>query len=44
MEIAAFNQMSGLMLRPWEIEIIEVLDDQWMAVQAQKNDDENGDH
>jgi hypothetical protein len=33
-EIEAFNRLSGLALRPWEIEVIEALDDRWMAAQA----------
>jgi hypothetical protein len=33
-EIDAFNRLSGLVLRPWEIEVIEALDGAWMAAQA----------
>jgi hypothetical protein len=32
-EIDAFNRLSGTKLKPWEIEIIEALDDCWMAAQ-----------
>jgi len=39
-EIDAFNRLSGLRLRPWEIEVIEALDDRWMAAQREERDDE----
>lgn len=34
-EIEAFCRLSGTRLRPWEVEVIEILDTAWLAAQHQ---------
>ena len=38
-DIAAFIQLSGMRLAPWEAEIIEALDDAWLASHQETSED-----
>ncbi|WP_246132821.1 phage tail assembly chaperone [Devosia ginsengisoli] len=38
-DLDAFDRLSGLRLLPWEIEIIEVLDDAYFAARHNQEDD-----
>ena len=35
-EIAAWSRLRGLVLTPWEVEVLRDLDSTWLAAQAEK--------